>query len=277
MARTILSCLGLGLAAAAATGATAAFGGVGVAEAAAFGGVAGNLATELCKVLHRPVAERWLEGRSGIDEKPPVASALRLAQLKALGVVREQFDAAWPVVTGAERFRDQERFSRALKRFLDAETKTAKRAGFRLDPDLGADESVRRDTALRDAVLNALPDVFDESLAARRDRGDDAAIRNSLTQLRTAVENAVLAEIRLRTDTPGEELPDAFLGAFRGRDVADSWFDLFVRDAAFRLKTKPSSSGCGIPSNSREKSAFRAARLFLAPSCGHGACPAPVA
>jgi hypothetical protein len=91
MARTILSFLGLGLAAVAATGATAALTGMAgpeaIAAAAALGGVAGNFTTELCKVLHRPVAERWREGRSGIDENHHVASALRLAQLKALGVV----------------------------------------------------------------------------------------------------------------------------------------------------------------------------------------------
>ena len=234
MARTILSCLGLGLAAAAATGATAGLSTVAspeaVAAAAALGGLAGNLLTDLCKVLHRPVAERWLEGRSGIDENHRVASALRLAQLKALGVVRDRFDTTWPSLGDPAQRQAAERFSLALKRFLDAETTTAKRAGFDADRDLAAD-----DLALRDAVLKELPDVFDASLAARRAAGDKAALLESLRCLRAALENAILAEIRLRTATPDKDRPTAFLWAFDGSGFPDSWFDLFVRDAASRL------------------------------------------
>jgi hypothetical protein len=234
MARTILSCLGLGLAAAAATGATAGLGTftgpAAVAGAAALGGLAGNLLTDLCRVLHRPVAERWLEGRSGIDENHRVASALRLAQLKALGVVRDRFDTTWPSLGDPAQRQAAERFSLALKRFLDAETTTAKRAGFDADRDLAAD-----DLALRDAVLNELPDVFDASLAARRATGDKAALLESLGRLRAALEKAILAEIRLRTATPDKDRPTAFLWAFDGSGFPDSWFDLFVRDAASRL------------------------------------------
>jgi hypothetical protein len=208
MARTILSFLGLGLAAVAATGATAALTGMAgpeaIAAAAALGGVAGNFTTELCKVLHRPVAERWLEGRSGIDENHHVASALpcrQRASSRAAQSARGGGRAVRCSVACRHRFRAGSGSGSVQscietipgRRNEDAETKTAERAGFRLDPDLGADESVRRDAALRDAVLKALPDVFDASLAARRDRGDDLAIRNSLAQLRTAVETAVLA------------------------------------------------------------------------------------
>jgi hypothetical protein len=71
------------MAAAAAAGVVAGLTGYGSPELLAAGtvagGIAGNLATDLCKALHRPVAARWLEGRSGIDENHHVASALRQA------------------------------------------------------------------------------------------------------------------------------------------------------------------------------------------------------
>jgi tetratricopeptide (TPR) repeat protein len=231
MARTILSCLGLGLATAAAAGVTAGVSGVSpeaVAAAATLGGVAGNFATDLCRVLYRPVAERWLEGRSGIDENHHVACALRLAQLKALGTVRERLDTPWFGQGDPEERQAAEAFSLALDRFLADETGSAERPGFQAG-GLVADERV-----VRDAVLLGLPDVLDTSLAARRAGGDNAAIRASLADVRAAAERAVLAEIRLRTAT--RDLPAAFVRAFDGSGFPDSWFDLFVRDAAFRLK-----------------------------------------
>jgi tetratricopeptide (TPR) repeat protein len=231
MARTILSCLGLGLATAAAAGVTAGVSGVSpeaVAAAATLGGVAGNFATDLCRVLYRPVAERWLEGRSGIDENHHVACALRLAQLKALGTVRERLDTPWFGQGDPEERQAAEAFSLALDRFLVDETGSAERPGFQAG-GLAADERV-----VRDAVLLGLPDVLDTSLAARRAGGDNAAIRASLADVRAAAERAVLAEIRLRTAT--RDLPAAFVRAFDGSGFPDSWFDLFVRDAAFRLK-----------------------------------------
>nr|WP_294555758.1 tetratricopeptide repeat protein [uncultured Rhodopila sp.] len=231
MARTILSCLGLCLATAAAAGVTAGVSGVSpeaVAAAATLGGVAGNFATDLCRVLYRPVAERWLDGRSGIDENHHVACALRLAQLKALGTVRERLDTPWFGQGDPEQRQAAEAFSLALERFLDDETGSAERPGFQAG-GLAADERV-----VRDAVLLGLPDMLDASLAARRAGGDNAAIRESLADVRAAAERAVLAEIGLRTGT--RDLPAAFVRAFDGSDFPDSWFDLFVRDAAFRLK-----------------------------------------
>ena len=234
MARTILSCLGLGLAAVAAGGANAGLSGAAspevVALAAALGGVAGNFTTDLFKVLYRPAAERWLEGRSAIAENHVVASALRLAQLKALGIVRDRFDTTWLPSGDRVSRHAASRFSYALKDFLEAETKTAEQAGFDADRDRTADEQT-----LRDAVLKELPDLFDDSLAARRAAKDQTAIQESLAQVRAALEKAVLAEICLRTATSTEDLPDAFLQAFNGSYYPESWFDLFVRDAAFRL------------------------------------------
>ena len=73
-------------------------------------------------------------------------------------------------------------------------------------------------------------------MAARRAAGNNAALLESLAQLRSAVERAILAEICLRTATLDEGLPTAFVWVFEGSGSPDSWFDLFVRDAAFRLK-----------------------------------------
>jgi hypothetical protein len=63
VAQTILSCLGLGLATAVAAGAVASLTGYSspkllAAGTAVAGGVAGNLATELCQALRRPVTAR---------------------------------------------------------------------------------------------------------------------------------------------------------------------------------------------------------------------------
>ncbi len=89
-------------------------------------------------------------------------------------------------------------------------------------------------------MLMALPDIFDGSLAKRRTRGDNAALTEGLAQARATTERAVLTEIRLRTATLDENLPAAFVRAFEGAGFPDSWFDLFVRDAAFRLKEEAS-------------------------------------
>src|SRR5580658_3259889 len=66
--------------------------------------------------------------------------------------------------------------------------------------------------------------------------GDEAAIRESVLRLRGVVERAVLAELCLCTATQEKDLPTGFRWAFEGTGFPDAWFDLFVRDAAFRIK-----------------------------------------
>jgi hypothetical protein len=175
VARTILSCLGLGLAAIAATGAVAGLSGYAspeaVAAGAALGGMAGNFATDLCKVLHRPVAERWLEGRRGSTTTTTLPASFVWPNWLACGPFSGGSTWCGLRSGGCARRQEAERFSQALKQFLEAETTAAKRAGFNATSDLAADE--RR---IRDEVLSGLPDVFDESLAARRARGENAAL-----------------------------------------------------------------------------------------------------
>jgi hypothetical protein len=141
--------------------------------------------------------------------------------------VRERLDTPWFGQGNPAERQAAEAFSLALDRFLVDETGSAERPGVQAG-GLAVDER-----AVRDAVLLGLPDVLDEGLADRRAGGDNAAIRESLADVRAAAERAVLAEIRLRTTT--RDLPAAFVRAFDGSGFPDSWFDLFVRDAAFRL------------------------------------------
>src|ERR1700686_2214153 len=96
MLRPLAWCLGLGTAA---TVLTVGTGGAAAPFAVALvggvaGGAAGNFGHEVCKVLDRRVVGKLLEGRSGIAENHVVVQALRLAQLKALEMILERFDAA---------------------------------------------------------------------------------------------------------------------------------------------------------------------------------------
>ena len=84
-------------------------------------------------------------------------------------------------------------------------------------------------------MLHGLPDAFDQGLATRRAAGDRAAMLESLGQVQTLVETAVLEEICLRTPVLAEDMPILFRCAFHGSRFSDGWFGLFVRDAATRL------------------------------------------
>ena len=229
MSRTLVSSLGLGVAAAALTGGT---GGLAAPLAAGLaGGVAGNLATDVFKALDRRIAERFLDGWSGIDENHHIERALRLAQIDALRITLKRFDDARATDQDPVRRSMANWFSHALAAFLKTETKVTQAVAFAKDGGLTPDER-----GIRAAVLEALPQAFDESLAARRAAGDRNAILASLVQLRTAVEAGVLAEIQLRTLPEGEAPPTMFRAAFDGSGFADGWFDMFLRDAAAKLK-----------------------------------------
>ena len=223
--RTLLSCLGLGLAATALTG-THGLAGPLVASLAE--STAGNLATDIFKALDRRAAERFLAGWSSIDENQHVERALRLAQINGLRAVLGRFDAARAGDPQIARQQEAERFSALLKRFLHREAKATQTPDF---AQVSADEQ-----AIRRKVLDALPEAFDQSLAARRATGDPSALLVSWAQLRAAVEAAVWEEIRSQTLAQGEAFPPVFEAAFTGTGFPEGWFDLFVRDAASKLK-----------------------------------------
>jgi hypothetical protein len=240
MLRPLAWCLGLGAASSALTVAT---GGAAAPFAMALiggvaGGAAGNFGHEVCKVLDRQVAGKLLEGRSGIAENHVVEQVLRLAQLKALQAVLNRFDT----VRASDRslaWRDEaQRFSAELAKFIAEQTKSAQNLAFTKGDDL-----TLKERELQQEVLKALPNAFDESLAARRKKGDKAAIAESLSQIRRMVETAVLAELRLTLLAPGEEPPPPFFALFQGGGESDGWFDLFIRDSADRIKDTKAKDG----------------------------------
>jgi hypothetical protein len=115
-----VACLGLG---AASTALTLVTGGAAAPLAAALvggvtGGAAGNFGHEVCKALDQRVVGALFERRSGIAENHVVTQALRLAQLKALGVVLEQFDIARASDRDAARREEGQRFSTELAKFI---------------------------------------------------------------------------------------------------------------------------------------------------------------
>ena len=232
MPRTILRCLWL---AATAAGAAAIGTGFSGPETAAIGmvagGMAGNLSTDFFKILDQRVAGRFFDGHSGIDENHHVSIALRLAHLNALRTVFDRFDQLMKNEPDAELRHSAERFSHGLDNFLTVDTKATEKGDLTGGPIRTSDENL-----IRQAVLRDLPKAFDQGLATRRAAGDHPAILESLKQIREAAEAAVLAEICLRTSVLPEHVPRLFRSAFDGSRFSDGWFDLFIRDAAFRLK-----------------------------------------
>ena len=224
MSRVLLSCLGLGAAAAVTLGG-------GTVASAFAGGLGGNLATDLYKWLHRRAAERFLDGWTGIDENHDISRALRLAQIDGLRAVLKRFASLNEGDPDARRHSEATRFVLVVKSFLDRETLVAQSTS--LSNTLVVSTAERE---IRAAVLRVLPDAFDQGLASRRESGERAALLQSLEQLRGAVEAAVLAELRLQTMVDGETFPHGFQRVFTGEDGTDGWFDLFVRDAASKIK-----------------------------------------
>jgi tetratricopeptide (TPR) repeat protein len=232
MLRPLAWCLGLGTAAAAIaveTGAAGSF--AGALIGGVVGNAAGNFGHEVCKILDRRVLGRLLDGRSGIAENHVVVQALRLAQLKALETILDRFDAAREHDQDPERVSEASRVSAELKRFITNETKAANDLAFAITGD-----NTLMAQALRRDVLATLPAAFDQGLAARRIAGDEAAIAEGLAQIRRVVETAVLAELRLTLFVPSEDFLTAFRVVFTGTNTTAGWFDLFLRDAADRIK-----------------------------------------
>ena len=209
----------------------AAYGLEATAITAALGGWASNLTTDFFKILSRPVAEKFLAGHPGIDENHDVSLALRLAQLTASRAVFGRFAGVIAKDPDPEARLAVARFSEGLERFLATATAAAERGkvdeGRLLDPD---------EQAVRTKVLAALPDGFDDGLAARRATGEQAALLTSLEMARCAVEAAVMAEICQRVPVLPQDVPLLFRSMFAGSRFADGWFGLFIRDAAARVK-----------------------------------------
>jgi Tetratricopeptide repeat len=232
MLRSLGWCLGLGTAAAAVTLGTITVPPFAAAlVGSAVGGATGNFGHEVFKVLDQRVLGKLLVDRSGIAENHVVVQALRLAQLNALRAILSRFDIARKHDRNPERVSEASRISAELASFIANETKAANTLAFATTAD-----STPLDQALRQEVLKTLPAAFDEGLASRRIAGDETAITESVAQIRRIVETAVLAELRLILFAPGEEFPALFSTLFSGTDTTAGWFDLFLRDAADRIK-----------------------------------------
>ena len=256
MAGTVLRCLGLGVATIAAVGASAeaanllpagssaAATALAAAAGSAVGAVAGNTLTKLCEILHRDTAERWLDGRSGVTENHRVQVTLRQAQLQALRAVRDRIGADRITERTARPQPAVDRFNDALSDFLDQEGATAENAAF--DSLDGVSLNERN---LRNAVLDHLPATFDQGLAARRAIGDIPTLRDSLANIRAAVEAAVLGELRARTGSQDGDLPAEFVESFNGTGYPDAWFDLFIRAAADLISKDAGSPKSGKTSS----------------------------
>jgi tetratricopeptide (TPR) repeat protein len=222
MSRVLLSCLGIGAAAAVSwTG-----GALGVFAA----GVGGNLATDLYKILHRRTAERFFDGWSGINEDRHVDRALRLAQINGMRAILKRFDSSRGTDPDPTRRREADRFSAAVNDFLGRETVSAQAPTFSMGPHVSEQEEI-----IRLKVLQTLPETFDRAIAARRAASEQEICGEEIRNLRLAVETAVLEEIRLQTLVEGEDFPPQFLALFEGKQASDGWFDLFVREAAAKI------------------------------------------
>ncbi|MFD1704682.1 tetratricopeptide repeat protein [Methylopila henanensis] len=229
MPRVTLSCLTLGLAGAWLTRDPAA--GLAMAAGGQLAlGAAGGMAGDLCKAFDRHVTERWFAKRRATDENHVVEQALRKAHLHALRKTLERFDEARRDDRDETRGAQADGFSRRLADFLDAEDTVARRLAFAKAPpnDL--------DAAVRTAALATLPEGYAKSLAARQAGDGQDDIRDAQRQARRLSEAAALAELRHRLLREGDDFPPLFRSAFTGEGFAQSWFDIFVLDAAATQK-----------------------------------------
>ena len=163
--------------------------------------------------------EALFSGQAGIDENHHILWSLRAAHLKALETVLKRFDEARRSDPDTARAAEAKRFSAELKTFLATATRALKS---------GAGPA----SDLEQEVFRALPPAFDAALAARGEKALDVS-RARLVKLKSEIEEAVLAELCEATGTLAQELPTSLRTAF----CADTgWLDLFIRDAAARLK-----------------------------------------
>ncbi len=163
--------------------------------------------------------EALFSGQAGIDENHHILWSLRAAHLKALETVLKRFDDARRSDPDTARAAEAKRFSAELKTFLASATRALKN---------GAGPA----SDLEQEVFRTLPPAFDAALAARGENALDVS-RARLVKLKSEIEEAVLAELCEATGTLAQELPASFRTAF----CADTgWLDLFIRDAAARLK-----------------------------------------
>jgi hypothetical protein len=229
--RTGLSCLGFALLGTAA-GSLAPI--TGTVAAGAIGGVAGNIAgnfgTYFAQHLGRRAAQRYFARWPAIRENDVIIRELRRSQLSALRRVLQQWERACRTDPDPQRRIQAAVFSDLLGKFLDGEIgkiKTLTLAAFT--------GTTREEAALRGRILAQLPEAFDASLALRHQLSQLDQRPQAGSPVKKIAELVVLEELRTAVF---EDIPALFLSAFYGGpEGSEGWFDLFVRDAAAKLKS----------------------------------------
>ncbi len=216
----LLSCIPMAIAGAALT----ATGSDPVTVAAIAGpllsGVAGNILSSAFGAGEEKLMKAVFHRHPGIDENHHILLALRQAHLKALAHVLSDFDSARKTDPDEKRRQESARFSAELHAFL-------KDAGKGVSVTSGPVSAYERQ------VFETLPATFEKALAARGAQAPETALKEA-EHVRADIEQAVLNEICVATATDFGLVPAMFANRFRERN--HGWFDLFVRDAAARLK-----------------------------------------
>jgi DNA polymerase III epsilon subunit-like protein len=121
-------------------------------------------------------------------------------------------------------------FSDLLGKFLDAEIDKIKSLTLAT-----ITATKREEAALRRRILAQLPESFDAGLALRHEQSQVDRVPQTGLPVRKMAELVVLEELRASVF---EQIPALFLSAFHGgSEGSDGWFDLYVRDAAAKLKS----------------------------------------
>lgn len=192
--------------------------------------MAGNLGVDVWRRIDRAGAAKLLRGRRGIDENHAVVQALRRSHVEALRAVLKTFRAT--AATAPNRS-ELEAFADKVEAFAKGEWKEAERLSFYRRGSLtSAEYQIRR------SVLEKLPLNFDAALALRRRQAGEGHADAEFERLRQALVAGALKEIEIRTLPERQHVPPLFSAIFLGTNVANSWFDYFIREAADRLKNE---------------------------------------
>ncbi|HEX3349332.1 MAG TPA: hypothetical protein VHS58_14640 [Acetobacteraceae bacterium] len=129
-----------------------------------------------------------------------------------------------------------EAFADAVEDFAKAEWTVAERLRFHR-----SDRLTPTEFDIRRAFLGELPTAFSAALGQRQHESGAPRPAGAADSVRRALVTAALQEIGSRTLPEDTHAPPMFTAIFEGTGVPESWFDLFIREAAARLKDKHKS------------------------------------
>ncbi len=193
-------------------------------------GIAANLGFSVQQAVDRAVVSKVLRGWRGIDENHVVVQALRRAYLDAL---RDVLKTYRQTARTAPDWPQHEAFANSIEEFAGLEWTEVERLRFVRPGSLTPTEF-----KIRQAILKDLPTAFNAALLARQEEATGQTAARAFERLRQAIIQGAMAEIESRTLPEGSHAPPMFRAIFEGTNVPDSWFDLFIRAAAERLKNE---------------------------------------